>query len=265
MPAPLPTPAETAEISRRMATLGWHGAAAALPAFIEQIRTPRPTLELLGRMMDEEESTRDGRSLHRRMRRAHIGNFAPIASFDWQWPTEIDRPRMEAALQLRFVKPGDNIVLLGSHGLGKTTLLRNIAHNAVTEGYTVQVITAQKMLQDLASIDSPSRLRLALSQLAGFDILCIDELGYLSYSERAADLFYDLVNRRYEAKKPIVIATNLRFAEWGQVFPNATCAGAIIERLIHRADVIRITGKSWRIKEAEARSAAQPMKLQEEP
>lgn len=265
MPAPLPTPAETAEISRRMATLGWHGAAASLPTFIEQIRTPRPLLDLLARLMDSEENTRDGRSLHRRMQRAHIGNFAPIASFDWHWPTEIDRPRMEAALQLRFVKPGDNMVLQGPHGLGKTTLLRNIAHNAVIQGHTVQVITAQKMLHDLASIDSPSRLRLALNQLVAFDILCIDELGYLSYSERAADLFYDLVNRRYEAKKPIVIATNMRFAEWGQVFPNATCAGAIIERLIHRADVIRITGKSWRIKEAEERSATLAVQTSEEP
>lgn len=82
---------------------------------------------------------------------------------------------------------------------------------------------------------SPSRPRLSLGQLAEYDVLCIDELGYLSYSERAADLFDDLVNRRYEARRPIVIATNLPFASWGQIVPNASCAGAIIERLIHRA------------------------------
>lgn len=254
MPAPLPTPVETAQLANRMAELGWHGAAASLPTLVAAVRTPRPLVEFLDRMLTAETDTRHDRSQQRRMRRAHIGSFAPVAAFDWNWPDEIDRPRLEAALQLRFIEPGDNLVLLGSHGLGKTTMLRNIAHNAVLAGYTVQVTTAQKMLQDLAAIDSPSRLRLALGQLAGFDLLCIDELGYLSYNERAADLFYDLVNRRYEARKSIAIATNLRFSDWGQVFPNATCAGAIIERLIHRADIVHMAGKSWRVKEAEARA-----------
>lgn len=256
MPAPLPHTVDAAEIALRLAALGFHGAADALPGLVDGLRAPRTALELLHRLLDHEATSRHGRSLERRMRRAHIGSFAPMAAFDWHWPSFLDRPLLERALRLHFVEAGDNIVLRGSHGLGKTTLLRNIAHNAVLAGHTVLVTTAQKMLQDLAAIDSPSRLRLSLGQLAGYDVLCIDELGYLSYSERAADLFYDLVNRRYDARRPIVIATNLPFASWGQVFPNATCAGAIIERLIHRADVVRIEGKSWRVKEAEERGSS---------
>jgi DNA replication protein DnaC len=124
----------------------------------------------------------------------------------------------------------------------------------VLAGHTVAVTTAQKMLQDLATIDSPSRLKQAIGQLAAFDILCIDELGYLSYSDRAADLFYDIVNRRYDARRSIVLTTNLKFADWSSIFPNATCTGAIIERLVHRADVLTIDGRSWRLKEAEERA-----------
>ena len=255
MSTPLPTPADAADLAKKFADLGWAGAAQALPDLIAQTRSPRPVLQFLDSLLQQESHVRHGRSLDRRMRRAHIGAFSPIASFDWNWPTEIDRPRLESALQLHFLSAGDNVVLQGSHGLGKTTFLRNIAHAAVLNGHTVCVTTAQKMLQDLSSIDSPSRLRLALNQLAGFDLLCIDELGYLSYSERAADLFYDLVNRRYEARRSMVIATNLRFREWGQVFPNATCAGAIIERLVHRADVVKIRGRSWRLHEAQLRAA----------
>ncbi|MCB9530628.1 MAG: ATP-binding protein [Myxococcales bacterium] len=256
MPATLPPAAEAAELSARLLELGWHGAARLLPDLVQSNRSPRAALQLLQRLADEEAQQRAARSLDRRQRRAHIGAFKPIAAFDWNWPTEIDRARLEAALHLRFVDPGDNLVMVGEHGLGKTTLMRNIAHNAVLAGHTVCVTTAQKMLQDLASIDSPSRLRLALGQLAAFDVLCIDELGYLSYSERAADLFYDLVNRRYDARRSIVISTNLYFKDWTSVFPNATCAGAIIARLVHRADVVRIRGTSWRLKEARERAGA---------
>ncbi len=259
MPAPLPAAAEAADLSARLLELGWHGAARALPDLVQSIRSPRAALQLLERLADEESQQRAARSLDRRQRRAHIGAFKSIADFDWNWPTAIDRARLEAALQLRFVEPGDNVVVVGSHGLGKTTLMRNIAHNAVLAGHTVCVTTAQKMLHDLSSIDSPSRLRLALGQLAAFDVLCIDELGYLSYSERAADLFYDLVNRRYDARRSIVISTNLAFKQWWTVFPNATCAGAIIERLVHRADVVTIDGLSWRLKEAAERAGALPL------
>lgn len=254
MSAPLPIAADAGEVATRLVDLGWTSAARALPELVQSLRSPRSALNLIERLVDEEVAQRAARSLDRRQRRAHIGPFTPIAGFDWNWPVSIDRPRLEAALQLRFLEPGDNVVMVGGHGLGKTTLMRNIAHNAVLAGHTVCVTSAQKMLHDLAALDSPSRLRLAIGQLAAFDLLCIDELGYLSYSERAADLFYDVVNRRYDARRSIVIATNIRFGQWGTVFPNATCAGAIIERLVHRADVITICGESWRIKEARARA-----------
>jgi DNA replication protein DnaC len=254
MSVPLPLTIDTAELATRVAALGWRSAPDALPAIMATNKHARPVLEAIAKLVTIETNDRHTRSLERRRRRASIGPHTVMAGFDWNWPTSIDRGRIESTLALGFVTPGDNIIISGPHGVGKTTILRNIAHQSVLAGHTVAVSTAQKMLQDLASIDSPSRLKKAISQLASFDVLCIDELGYLSYSDRAADLFYDIVNRRYEARRSIVLTTNLKFVDWGSIFPNATCTGAIIERLIHRADLLTIDGHSWRLKEAEQRA-----------
>jgi len=86
-------------------------------------------------------------------------------------------------------------------------------------------------------------------------LLCIDEVGYLAYDNRAADLLFQVVSRRYE-RRSILLTTNLAFKDWGTVFPNATCATALIDRLIHHVDIITITGESYRRREAEAAQKA---------
>jgi DNA replication protein DnaC len=173
--------------------------------------------------------------------------------FDWSWPTKLDRDRLETALKLRFIDEGANLVIVGAHGLGKTMILKNIAHQAILAGHTVVVTTAAKMLGELASIDSPSKLESRLKYFAHIRLLCVDEVGYLSYDSRAADLFFEIVTRRYEARKPVVLTTNLAFRDWATVFPHATCTIALVDRLTHRADVLKIEGESWRRKEAKER------------
>ncbi len=129
-------------------------------------------------------------------------------------------------------------------------ILKNVAHQAVLAGHTVLFTTAQKMLSELGSIDSPSRLERAIRHWASIRLLCVDEVGYLSYDGRGADLFFEIVNRRYHAQKSIALTTNLAFKDWGQVFPNATCTVALVDRLCHRADILKVEGDSWRRKEA---------------
>jgi DNA replication protein DnaC len=110
------------------------------------------------------------------------------------------------------------------------------------------------MLSELAALDSDSALRRRLQRYAAPDILLVDELGYLSYSDRHADLLFELVSRRY-LNKSTVITTNKMFADWNQVFPNAACVVSLVDRLMHRAEVVRIDGESYRQKEAEERAA----------
>ncbi len=239
------------DLSSQLAALGLRGAATSIDKLLAKAnREHWQPIQLLEQLIHNEDSDRSRRSLERRQARSKIGVFKPMVDFDWNWPTEIDRPAIERTLQLHFVKEGVNLVIAGAHGLGKTMLLKNIAHNAVLKGYTVLVITAAKMLGELSAIDSPSKLERRIKHYVGFRLLCIDELGYLSYDSRAADLLFEIVTRRYQSRKPIALTTNLAFKEWTTVFPHATCTVALVDRLTHHSDIITIKGNSWRKKEA---------------
>ena len=113
--------------------------------------------------------------------------------------------------------------------------------------------TAGQLLGDLAALDSDSALRRRLRHYAAPDLLVIDEVGYLSYSNRHADLLFELISRRYQHKSTVV-TTNRPFAEWGEVFPNAACVVSLIDRLVHHAEVVAIEGESYRLKEANERA-----------
>ncbi len=201
-----------------------------------------------------EEDERSRRSLERRLRSAQIGRFRHLSDFDWKWPTRCDRALIEELMTMEFVKTATNVVLVGPNGVGKSTLARNLAHQALVLGMTALFTSAGQLLGDLAALDSDSALHRRLSHYALPDLLVIDEIGYLSYSNRHADLLFELINRRYERKSTIV-TTNKAFAEWPIMFPNAACVVSLIDRLLHNAEVIAIEGESWRLKEAQERAA----------
>lgn len=202
-----------------------------------------------------EEDERDRRSLVRRLRDAHLGKFKALTDFDWTWPKRIERTAIEELMSLSFMKDASNIVFLGPNGVGKSTLAMNVANQALVQGHTVLFATASQMLGELAALDSDSTLRRRLRRYAQPDILVIDEVGYLSYSNRHADLLFELISRRYQNHSTIV-TTNRPFAEWSEVFPNAACVVSLVDRLMHRAEVIAVEGESYRLKEARERNEA---------
>jgi DNA replication protein DnaC len=202
-----------------------------------------------------EEAERKRRSLERRLRCAHIGRFKPLADFDWAWPQHCDQRSIADLMTLEFLNTATNAILVGASGLGKTMIAQNIAHQAVLQGHTVMFATAGQLLGELAGLDSDSALRYRLRRYAAPDLLVVDEVGYLSYSNRHADLLFELINRRHE-KKSTLITTNKAFSEWSEVFPNASCVVAMIDRLVHHAEILSIKGESYRRKEAQERAAA---------
>jgi len=210
-------------------------------------------------LLDWEEQERGRRSLERRLSSAHIGRFKPICDFDWAWPKRCDRSAFEALMSLDFIKDATNVILVGPNGVGKSTLARNIAHQALIHGHTVLFTSAGQLLGDLAALDSDSALRRRLRHYARPDLLAIDEVGSLSYSNRHADLLFELVSRRYEHKSTL-ITTNRPFAEWRQVFPNAVCVVSLVDRLVHNAEILAIEGESYRLKEAQERSEQRAQK-----
>ena len=207
----------------------------------------------LAPLVQWEEQERARRSLERRLTDAHIGRFKPLADFDWDWPKRCDRGSVEALMELNFIAEAANVVLVGNNGVGKSMLARNVAHQALIRGHTVRFTKAGELLGDLAALDSDAALRRRLRHYATPDLLVIDEIGYLSYSNRHADLLFELVSRRYETKSTLV-TTNKSFAEWSTVFPNAACVVSLVDRLVHHSEVIAIEGQSYRLKEAKERS-----------
>jgi DNA replication protein DnaC len=241
-----------ATLHHRLRALGLHGATAELDDVIALATKKRwGPAQILEHIADIEERERSRRGLERRLSRSHLGPFKTIADYDWNWPTKIDRPLIEAAISLQFLGAARNVVLVAPQGLGKTMIAQNIGHQAIVAGHSVLFTTAAQMLLDLGGQESSRALEGRLRHYAKQSLLVVDEVGYLAFDNRNADLLFQVVSRRYE-RKSLVLTTNLAFKEWPTVFPNATCATALIDRVIHHADVIGIEGKSYRLREAEA-------------
>jgi DNA replication protein DnaC len=206
--------------------------------------------EILEQVVDAEEKDRARRGLDRRLSRSRLEKFKPMADFDWNWPSAIDRALVDSLLGLDFIDGARNVVLVAPGGLGKTMIAQNIAHRAVLAGRSVLFLSAAQLLLDLGAQESARALDRRLHYFAKVGLLVLDEVGFLAFDNRNADLLFQVVSRRYE-KKSLVLTTNLAFADWHTVFPSATCATAIVERVVHHADIVKIEGDSYRLRESE--------------
>ncbi len=244
--------------AQRAESLGLHG----LALHLDEVREADWPEWLL----DVEEAERSRRSLERRVRNAKLGRFKPMADYSWDWPRAIDRRLVEALFKLRFIDEQANVILVGPNGVGKTMLAKNLAHKVLLAGHTVHFTTASAMLNTLAAEDSASGQQRRLARLCRPAVLCIDEVGYLSYGNRHADLLFEVVTRRYALGRPIVVTTNKPFSEWNQVFASAACVVTLVDRLVHRSEIVKVEGESYRLKEAKetaARKALQRTELDE--
>jgi DNA replication protein DnaC len=245
-------PIPPTDVRQTLATLGLHRLAAAFDDFVARATGARWSVtQVVEEIVRTELEERARRSVARHLGRAHLGPFKPMADFDWNWPRAIDRPGVERVLGLEFIERGENVVLVANHGLGKTMIAKNLAHAAALAGHSALFVSASELLLDLGKQDTARALERRLRHYAHFRVMVIDEIGYLAYDNTAADLLFQIVTRRYE-RRPLVLTTNLAFSEWNTVFPNAACATALIDRLVHHAEILTIEGESYRRREAEA-------------
>jgi DNA replication protein DnaC len=242
-----------ATLADQLATLGLRYTATHLDDVVALATKRRwSPAQLLEHLVESEQQERTRRSLERRLARSRLGRFTPMSDFDWAWPKRIDRPAVEAVLRLDFLAEARNVILVAAQGLGKTMIAQNIAHAAVLAGTHVLFTTAAQLLLDLGGQESTRSLARRFNYYATRGLLVLDEIGYLSYDARAADLLFQVVSRRYE-RKSLVLTTNLPFSDWPTIFPNAGSAIALIDRLVHHADILTIEGDSYRRRVAEAK------------
>ena len=195
-------PLLTENLKQRAKTLKLHGL---LTNWDELNKTMVPWVISL---IEWEETERNQRGLERRMNSAKIGRFKSLDDFDWEWLKQLDRGTISELMTLSFINQASNAVFVGPNGVGKSTIAQNIAHHAVIQGYTVLFTTAAKMLNELASMDGDMALRRRLKYYEKPQLLIIDEVGYLSYGNRHADLLFEIINRRYENKCELPVSVH---------------------------------------------------------
>jgi DNA replication protein DnaC len=255
MNSPAPTTIKNNSRSSQLQQIGLRALPTQLDDFLAHAAKARwSPHQILEQVVQAELAERSRRSLETRLRLSGIKRFKPIADFDWSWPTRIERDVIERALTLDFLSEARNIILVGANGLGKTMIAQNLCHAAVLAGSSVLFRSAAAILEELQR-QTPDGRRRKLRSYANTGVLCIDEVGYLSADDKAADLLYEVINRRYE-RKPVILTTNRPFKEWNEVFPNATCVVTMLDRLLHHADVTVIEGNSYRVRESEQETAA---------
>jgi DNA replication protein DnaC len=238
-------------LKKRILELKLHGIIANWEMYYKQ-----PWLEQL---IIDEEKEKYSRGLARRLRQAKLHHFKPMSEFDWKWPEKIDRIQIEDIFSLTFISKKTNIIVVGPNGVGKTMILKNLVHQSVLSGKTGVFITASEMLNDLASKEGSLARRRCLMKYVRPQLLAIDEIGYLSFDNRYADLLFEVINYRHE-QSPTIITTNKPFAEWNEVFPSATCVVTLIDRLIHNSEIINIKADSYRLKESKENAEKQRKK-----
>lgn len=209
--------------------------------------------QLLEQLCAIEQRERDARNLQRRSKTAAIGQNMPLDKFDWNHPRVIDRQLYEGLLTLDFLARGENVLLRGQAGVGKTSLAQNLGLRALEHGHTVRFSTVPAALVDLLRQESLPATERRIKRYTGPDLLILDELGYVPCDSRAADLLFNIVSRRHE-KRSIVITTNLAYKQWGSVFHDASCIGALVDRFAQHCHTLDIDADSWRNKQAQQRS-----------
>jgi len=171
-----------------------------------------------------------------------------LKDFDFEFQPSINKAEIQEFESLRFIDHGENIVFLGPSGVGKTHLATAIGITAAKKRYCTYFIKCSDLILQLKKAKLENRLEDRIKHFNKYRLLVLDELGYLPIDREDAKLFFQLIDKRYE-KKSVIITTNINFGQWDEVFGDAVIANAILDRILHHAKVVKISGKSYRLKD----------------
>ena len=203
-------------------------------------------LDYFSERLGGEAAAREDRRVQRCIKLARFPVLKTLDQFDWNWPTKINRMLIQNLFHLDFVKQHANVVFISGTGLGKSHLMTALGHAVCLRGKSVLFTGAIEIINTLSTAHASGSIKRALHQYIKPDVLCLDELGYLPIDKFGADCLFQIISHRYE-RGATLITTNRVYKQWAGIFNNdAVLTSALLDRLLHHAETVRIEGKSFR-------------------
>jgi len=219
-----------------------------LPGYLDKaVTSEKSTIDILNELTEAEINYREDRARQINLKISHFPFMKTIDDFDFQYQPSLNKSQIMDLLSLRFIEQNENILFIGSSGVGKTHLATSIGIEASSKRNSTYFIHFNDLMTKFKVAAQEGRIESVVKHYSKYKVLIIDEIGYLPIDKDSANGFFQLVTSRYE-RRPIILTTNQPLSKWGEVFGDYTLANAIIDRLVHHSYIIKITGQSYRIK-----------------
>jgi DNA replication protein DnaC len=242
-------PATLDRIRHRLVGLKMPRALEILDSLVRRLEQSQVSaLEAIDELLAEEFTTRENRRIKMALMTARLTRIKTLESFDFAFQPSLDRNRILTLAQLGFIDRGETVHLLGPPGTGKSHLAIALGVEAVKAGKSVYFATLAEIVASLAKAEREGQLPQRIRFLTRNALLVVDEIGYLPLTQGGANLFFQLVNARYE-RGAMILTSNRGFKHWGEIFGDNVVAAALLDRLLHHAVVIQIDGNSYRLRE----------------